>query len=130
MELLKKRCAPCERGAPPLSDSAEDALRALRALSAGASSWKIDRMGVHRLIKAYSFSSFPDAVSFVNSVAIIAEREQHHPVIKISYRTVEITCTTHATGGLSENDFILAAKIDEAYSILTKPAGVFESAML
>jgi 4a-hydroxytetrahydrobiopterin dehydratase len=62
--------------------------------------------------RTFRFKSFRDAVAFVNLVANLAEEEGHHPDITINYRKVTFTLTTHAIGGLSENDFILAAKID------------------
>jgi len=65
------------------------------------------------LDREFIFKDFAEAMKFVNKVAGIAEEENHHPDIKINYSRVELGLTTHAIGGLSENDFILAAKIDE-----------------
>jgi 4a-hydroxytetrahydrobiopterin dehydratase len=127
VNLVQKKCVPCEHGTSPLSDAAEDALM---ALIASEPAWKIERTGVHRLSKRFSFDSYSDAISFVNRVAVVAEREQHHPSMKIGYRTVTIECTTHAARGLSENDFIIAAKIEKISVILKEPPGVLESSML
>jgi 4a-hydroxytetrahydrobiopterin dehydratase len=125
MTLRQKTCVPCERGAPPLTEVAEAEL--LRELS----QWDIDRSGVHRLVKRFSFSTFMEAVGFVNSIAIMAEDEGHHPSLRIDYRKVTVELTTHAVKGLSENDFIMAAKIDRIYAVVQEPqTGVFESAML
>ncbi|MBN1130254.1 MAG: 4a-hydroxytetrahydrobiopterin dehydratase [Chitinispirillaceae bacterium] len=106
MKLQQKSCIPCEKGGTPLTENAENDL--LRELS----QWELDKSGVHRLTKRFYFGTFMEAVGFVNSVAILAEDEDHHPSIKIDYRTVTIELSTHAVKGLSENDFILASKID------------------
>jgi 4a-hydroxytetrahydrobiopterin dehydratase len=76
-------------------------------------SWTLDREGVHRIKKSFKFKDFKDAISFVNKVAEIAEEEGHHPNISIFYNRVELELYTHAIKGLFENDFIMAAKIDE-----------------
>jgi 4a-hydroxytetrahydrobiopterin dehydratase len=74
--------------------------------------WELDRSGVHKIHKAYTFKDFRESMAFVNRVAAIAEEERHHPDLHISYRKVIIEIHTHAILGLSVNDFILAAKID------------------
>jgi 4a-hydroxytetrahydrobiopterin dehydratase len=76
-------------------------------------SWNLDREQIHKLRKRFSLKNFKEAMTFVNKVAVLAEAESHHPEICISYKTVDFTLFTHAVGGLSENDFIIAAKIDE-----------------
>ena len=116
--LLNKKCVPCEGGALPLDregaerymsmvpgwelseDDNPPASAGLKALRAG------------KISKTYKFKDFIGAINFVNHVAEIAEGEGHHPDIKIKYNKVKLTNSTHAIGGLSENDFILAAKID------------------
>lgn len=65
-----------------------------------------------KIKKEYKFKDFQDSLNFVNSVGALAEEEQHHPNITIIYNKVRITLSTHAIGGLSQNDFIMAAKID------------------
>ena len=103
-ELTKKKCVPCEGGMPPMSDiEAEKMLKELN-------NWKIHSA---KLVKEYNFSDFKEAIKFVNKVADIAESEGHHPDITVNYNKVKLELITHAVGGLSENDFILAAKIDE-----------------
>lgn len=102
-ELANKRCAPCEGGVPPLKkDEAERLLGQIEGWS----------LGDKRISKEFSFKRFPDAIAFVNRVAGLAESEGHHPDIHIHYSRVRFEIWTHAIGGLSENDFILAAKID------------------
>lgn len=76
--------------------------------------WAMDAEG-KALQRTLKFRRFTDGIAFVNKVAALAEEEGHHPDITINYRRVTFTLTTHAIGGLSENDFILAAKIDVLY---------------
>jgi 4a-hydroxytetrahydrobiopterin dehydratase len=123
--LRQKGCVPYLRGALAMTEKAEDEL--FRELS----QWELERNATHRLTKQFSFSTFMEAVGFVNSIAILAEDENHHPSMRIDYRKVTIELTTHAVNGLSENDFIMAAKIDRIYAVVREPVtGIFESAML
>ena len=121
--LRRKSCTPCEKGGTSLEEKIEEEL--LLELSG----WDLDRTGVHRLMKRFSFPGFMEAVGFANSIAILAQDEGHHPSIRIDYRKVIIELTTHAVKGLLENDFIMAAKIDRIFSTSQQP-GVLESAML
>jgi 4a-hydroxytetrahydrobiopterin dehydratase len=102
--LAGRHCAPCGRGTPRLSP--EDVVR-LRDQLQG---W--DVVDDHRLRKSWKFPDFRSALAFVNLVGEAAESEGHHPDIVLGWGKVEITLWTHAAGGLTENDFILAAKID------------------
>lgn len=102
-EWLKKKCVPCEGGVPALDP--EQVAKCVKLLTG----WSLERM---RIKKNYKFKDFVAAMVFVNKVAELAENEGHHPDISIHYNQVEITIWTHAVGGLTENDFILAAKID------------------
>lgn len=110
IDLVQKHCIPCEGGDPPLTDEKEN------ELIKEVSDWLLLRDGTHRLKKQFKFKNFKDSISFVNRVADIAENEGHHPDIYIFYNKVQLDLFTHAVGGLSENDFILAAKIDELSS--------------
>ena len=103
--LLQKKCVPCEGGALPLDR--EGAERYISMVPG----WELSEDG-KQISKSYKFKDFIGAINFVNHVAEIAEGEGHHPDIKINYNKVKLTNSTHAIGGLSENDFILAAKID------------------
>jgi 4a-hydroxytetrahydrobiopterin dehydratase len=107
MELTKKRCVPCEGGIPPMTDKEEE--KYIDDLY----NWELVRKGTHILKKAFRFPDFKEAIKFVNKVADLAEDEGHHPNITINYNMVNIELYTHAVGGLTENDFILAAKMDE-----------------
>ena len=106
MDLAKKKCVPCEGGTLPLTS--EEASILLSQLVTG---WSID-LDVKTISKIFSFKTFLDAIRFVNEVARLAEKEGHHPDMIITYNKVTLHLTTHAIKGLSENDFILAAKID------------------
>ena len=113
MDLLNKKCVPCEGGAMPLT------LPEIEKFMKQASGWTLTsdedpKEGIvnARIFKEYKFKDFIGAVNFINLVADIAEEEGHHPDIEIHYNKVKLILWTHAIGGLSENDFILAAKID------------------
>lgn len=113
MDLTVKHCVPCEGGTPPLPNAEEDTLHKevsdwLLLRDPSASSGQ-----VHKLRKQFTFKTFPDAIAFVDKIAPIAEAEGHHPDIYIFYNKVQLDLFTHAVGGLSENDFIMAAKINK-----------------
>ncbi len=107
MDLKKKHCVPCEGGEPPLTKVEEN--RDMDDIEG----WDLDRDGIHRIERKLKFNDFKESMKFVNKVADLAENEGHHPDIKISWNVVELKLTTHAIDGLSENDFIIASKINE-----------------
>lgn len=102
--LAQRSCVPCRSGTPALG--AKD----LAALRSQVSEWEI--VSDHHLKRVFKFPDFRTALQFVNRVGEIAEAEGHHPDIALSWGKAEITLWTHAAGGLTENDFIVAAKID------------------
>jgi len=103
--LASRHCVPCHGGVPRLKgEEIEPLLRQLEGWEA---------VEEHHLLKAYKFTNFADALSFVNRVGHVAEQEGHHPDIEFGWGYARIKIYTHAIGGLSESDFILAAKIDE-----------------
>jgi len=104
VSLAQEHCRP---DAEKLSDAK------IRELADQISDWGVED---NLLETELEFESFPDAIEFVNRVAEIAEQENHHPDIYISYTDVALTLTTHQAGGLTRNDFIVAAKIDELLS--------------
>lgn len=110
-DLTQKHCVPCEGGTPPLSDAEED------KLIKETPDWILLRNDgqtvVHKLRRQFTFKDFKEAIAFVNKVADIANGEGHHPDIYIFYNKVQLELFTHAVGGLSENDFIMAAKINK-----------------
>ena len=112
MDLTKKHCVPCEGGTPPLSEEKENEMLKQVQHDKDGSGWLLFRDGTHRLARQFKFKNFREAMGFVNKVAEIAEDEGHHPDIKIVYNKVSLELFTHAVGGLSENDFIMAAKIN------------------
>jgi len=106
-ELVQKKCKPCEGGIEPVSP--DEATRQLERLSG----WKLSP-NAKAIRKEWVAKDFMTAIHFFNSVAKIAEADDHHPDLHLSgYRNVAIELSTHAIKGLSENDFILAAKIDQ-----------------
>ena len=106
-DLAAKHCGPCTAGTPPLAgEELERLLGQLRGWSATG--------GSKRLEKEYRFPDFKSALAFVNRVGELAEQEGHHPDIELGWGRVKLTLWTHSIGGLSENDFILAAKADQA----------------
>ena len=105
-ELTAKKCAPCEGGVPPLS--ADEVSRLLAATP----QWRLTADG-KRIARAWRVKGFTDGLEFFRRVGDLAEAEGHHPDLHLTgYRDVAIELWTHAAGGLTENDFILAAKID------------------
>lgn len=106
MDLLKKHCVPCEGGVTPFDP------KNARAYLKNVKEWKLVDADT-KIQKDFVFADFVSVIEFVNKVAKLAEDENHHPDIFIhSYKKLNITLSTHAIEGLSENDFILAAKID------------------
>lgn len=105
MNLLQKKCVPCEGGTKPFTSSQINEYKSL--LQGG---WEV--IDENKISRKFNFKNFRQALDFVNKVADIAEEEQHHPDIRINYNKVRIDLTTHAIKGLSMNDFIMAAKIE------------------
>ncbi|HMF09665.1 MAG TPA: 4a-hydroxytetrahydrobiopterin dehydratase [Thermoanaerobaculia bacterium] len=103
--LAAKSCVPCRGGIPPLT------AEAARELGAGAPLWRLEQNAT-RLERRFEFRDFVEAMKFVNRVADLAEQQGHHPDFAIHWNKVDLTLWTHKIGGLHENDFILAAKID------------------
>jgi 4a-hydroxytetrahydrobiopterin dehydratase len=112
--LTRKTCVPCEGGVPKLPPAEVDDL--LEALPG----WKATREG-QRIRREWKARNFVAAIEFFDKVAQLAEEENHHPDLHLEgYRNVAVEIWTHAIGGLSENDFILAAKIDRIPPALAK----------
>ena len=115
MDYAQRKCVPCEGGIPALGPQAVDeALRSLDGWDARDS-----RTRIHR---HYRFKDFAEAMRFVNALALLAEAEGHHPDFTVHWNTVDVTLWTHAIGGLSESDFIMAAKINQLPVLLKVPA--------
>jgi 4a-hydroxytetrahydrobiopterin dehydratase len=103
--LAAKKCVPCRGGIPPLAEPEA------RKLLSGTPGWSLVENGA-RLERRFEFRDFVEAMKFVNRVADVAEQEGHHPDIAIHWNTVDLVLWTHKIGGLHENDFILAAKVN------------------
>ena len=104
MDLAKQKCIPCEGGTPPFT-RAEAELYLVKVPE-----WHLHGEAIQR---TYLLHTFAEAMKFVNQVAMLAEAEGHHPDVTISYNRVTLRLMTHAVGGLSMNDFVLAAKINK-----------------
>jgi 4a-hydroxytetrahydrobiopterin dehydratase len=103
-ELATRKCEPCEAGTPALKG------QELRRLFGQLDGWNL--ISEHHLEKEYLFKDFRQALDYVNRLGEVAEEEGHHPDIFLTWGKVRVTLWTHSVGGLSENDFILAAKAD------------------
>ncbi len=105
-DLTSKTCKPCEGGVSPLdSGQAKELLAGLHG------DWAIDAAG-KEISRTYSFKNYYQTMAFVNALAWVAHAEDHHPDIEVGYSRCHVRYSTQAIGGLSENDFICAAKID------------------
>lgn len=107
-DLAEQTCVPCKGGVPPME--AEEAERLLARLAEG---W--DVVETHHLERTYEFSDFAEALTFVNTIGDIAEEQGHHPDIHLSWGRVGVEIWTHKIDGLTESDFVLAAKFDRAF---------------
>ena len=111
MNLTEKHCVPCEGGTPTLDDAS------VTKMLGQVAGWTVraeqpgEKAG-SRITKRVKFKDFVAAMAFLDKLAVIAEAEGHHPDFCVHYNQVDFTLWTHAVGGLSENDFILASKID------------------
>lgn len=105
-ELASKTCVPCRGGVPPLKG------QELTSLQKQVRGWNV--IEEHHITKIFKFPDFRKALEFVNRVGALAEQQGHHPNISLAWGKVEITIWTHAINGLTESDFILAAKIDQS----------------
>ena len=112
-DLLKKKCVPCEGGAIPFDISE------IHKYQKKVDGWSIikNSKDIFFLEKNFKFKNFKDSQNFVNNVGVISEEEGHHPDIFFGWGYAKINITTHAVNGLSENDFILAAKIDKIINV-------------
>ncbi len=107
-DLARKSCVPCRGGVPPLT--AEQTLPLLSQLDG----WEVKQQ--HHLQRLFDFPDFVTALDFVNRVGDIAEAEGHHPDLYLAWGKVEVKIWTHKIDGLTESDFVLAAKIDQEYA--------------
>lgn len=106
--LTSKQCKPCEGGTPPLPQNEIDTL--LKQLDGWAQSGS-------RITKTFEFKNYYQTMAFVNATAWLSHREDHHPDLHVGYNKCQVEYSTHAVGGLSENDFICAAKVDALFRV-------------
>jgi 4a-hydroxytetrahydrobiopterin dehydratase len=107
-ELATRKCKPCEGGVAPLTE------QQIKPMLKGLQGWTIEN---GRLAKVYAFANHYQTMAFVNALAWISHREDHHPDLSVGYKEYRVEYSTHAIGGLSENDFICAAKADALFEI-------------
>ena len=107
-ELLQKRCKPCEGGTEPYGAAQT------KKLLAQLKGWIVED---GRLVKLYPFRNYYETMAFVNATAWISHREDHHPDLEVGYNKCKVRYSTHSVGGLSDNDFICAAKIEQLMKI-------------
>ena len=107
-DLVRKRCKPCEGGVAPYNAQQTKEMLAL------LKGWIVED---GRLVKLYPFRNYHETMAFVNALAWISHREDHHPDLRVGYNQCKVAYSTHAIGGLSENDFICAAKCDALFSL-------------
>ncbi|MBV8780768.1 MAG: 4a-hydroxytetrahydrobiopterin dehydratase [Phycisphaerae bacterium] len=100
---IEGHCQPCAAGTPALSSAEGD--RLLKSLNG----WTTDGKSIS---KVFQFKNYYETMAFVNAIAFVAHREDHHPDLLVQYNRCTVTYSTHSVGGLSENDFICAAKVD------------------
>ncbi len=108
MDLAKRECIPCRGGVPALRGV--EITRLLEQLPSG---WRV--VDEHHLTKRYSFGNFADGLAFVNRVGRMAEEQGHHPDVRLSWGEVALDVWTHKIDGLTESDFVFAAKADALY---------------
>ncbi|MEW6312456.1 MAG: 4a-hydroxytetrahydrobiopterin dehydratase [Pseudomonadota bacterium] len=108
IDLAKQKCKPCEGGMPPISPA--EAARLLGQLEG----WQL---ADDAITKTYEFKNHYQTLAFVNAIAWMAHREDHHPDLEVGYNRCRVVYATHAIGGLSQNDFICAAKVDALFHL-------------
>jgi 4a-hydroxytetrahydrobiopterin dehydratase len=106
-DLAQRECIPCKGGVPPMERSEAQAL-----LAQLDNDWRLERSDHDYLEKTYRFKDFREALDFVNRVGALAEQQAHHPDIYLAWGRVKITIWTHKIKGLTESDFVFAAKCD------------------
>jgi 4a-hydroxytetrahydrobiopterin dehydratase len=102
-ELARKKCVPCEGGVAPLTGAQ------IGPLLKGLPGWALE---AGMLSKTFEFKNYHETMAFVNAAAWVSHREDHHPDLRVGYKQCKVSYITHAINGLSENDFICAAKLD------------------
>ena len=107
-DLVNKRCAPCEGGVAPYTPAEA------QAMLGQLKGWILED---GKLVKLYAFTNYHQTMAFVNALAWVSHREDHHPDLAVGYNQCRVTYWTHAIDGLSENDFICAAKCDALFAL-------------
>ena len=108
-ELARKKCKPCEGGIDPLTPEQ------VRPMLKGLQGWSQQPDGM--IAKTYEFKNYFETMAFVNAAAWVSHRQDHHPDLEVGYDTCRVRYSTHSVGGLSENDFICAAKLESLFRL-------------
>ena len=104
---MERKCVPCEGGIPPLDE------KQIQEELSRVKDWVLRKNSIE---KDYTFNTYLDGLNFVYSIGTLAEQQGHHPEMNLGYKRLTVRLSTFAIGGLSENDFILASKIDELHN--------------
>ena len=107
-ELARKKCKPCEGGVAPLAGTQ------VGSMLKGLQGWALEG---GQIAKTYEFANYFETMAFVNAAAWVSHREDHHPDMRVGYNKCRVSYITHAIDGLSENDFICAAKLDALFEL-------------
>ena len=108
-ELARRKCKPCEGGVAPLTPEQ------VKPMLKGLPGWTLEANGM--ITRTYKFANYYQTMAFVNAAAWVSHREDHHPDMAVGYNACRVSYITHAISGLSENDFICAAKMDALFEI-------------
>jgi 4a-hydroxytetrahydrobiopterin dehydratase len=105
-DLVRKRCTACTSGTPALAE------QAIKNVLADLPGWELHAGARPEIAKTYKFANYYETMAFVNAIAWVAHKEDHHPDLEVGYNKCKVRYSTHAIGGISENDLICAAKVE------------------
>ena len=114
-ELIKKHCIACAPGTPALPE------QVIRNVLADLSGWELRMSPSPEICKTYKFANYHETIAFVNAVAWVSHREDHHPDLEVGYNRCRVRYSTHSIGGISENDLICAAKVESLLAAINDP---------
>jgi 4a-hydroxytetrahydrobiopterin dehydratase len=110
-KLTQKNCKPCEGGVLPMAQ------KQVKSMLKEVTDWAVDETGVEKIFRVFKFENYYQTIAFVNAIAWMTHQENHHPNLKVSYNQCVVQYSTHAINGLSQNDFICAAKVNALFSV-------------
>ena len=115
VELLTRRCTTCAPGTPPMAE------HSVRNVLGDLPGWELVASPRPEIAKTYKFANYHETIAFVNAVAWVAHREDHHPDLEVGYNRCRVRYSTHSIGGVSENDLICAAKVESLLAVINDP---------